>query len=466
MNRIRLPQVKPYWYQGRFFEAVSSDVRNILITWPRRHGKDLSMLSACAMRAMQRVGNYYYLFPTRAWAERAIWNNVVEIGNRSGRLLDILIPPAIVEKKNIKDVRIHLKNGSIINFGGTDNLDFVGQGGYLYVLSEFSLHKPEVTDFIAPILREGSALLWMNGTLRGEENKLYKMMEKNRGNPEWYVEHLKPQDTKQYAWVSERDGICINPELLGKLSPYTGRPYDNIQDLVDSGVISFSYALQEFMNEPVSTSEQTYYGYECKKLREDGRLLTEAYRPSEPVYTFWDLGGPREDNDQTVIGFAQESNGHIYWIDYYERRGGEISDHLGVLASKPYRYGGHWMPHDAKRASSQTGLDIPSYIRKEFGVEFRTIPKTQFMQKDLEITRRAIARWFIDMDRCRRLLWCLENYHRNPKTLKPEHGPESHGADMARYCAMGFHLRMVEPYLIGRDKRKRRWRVMDDYIIG
>ena len=37
------------------------------------------------------------------------------------------------------------------------------------MLSEFSLHKEEVTGFLAPILDEGNSFIIMNGTMRGKK---------------------------------------------------------------------------------------------------------------------------------------------------------------------------------------------------------------------------------------------------------------------------------------------------------
>jgi hypothetical protein len=462
--RIRLPAIKPRDWQLRYFWARSLGTRNILLTWPRRHGKDVSMLSGCVMEAMRRVGSYYYLFPTRAWAERAIWNNVVTINGQSGRLIDILIPPELVRSKNVKDVRIELKNGSMINFGGTDNLDFVGQGGYLYVLSEFSLHKEDVTDFIAPILTEGQGKLWLNGTLRGEENKLFSMLEKNRYRADWFVEHLRPEDTKQYYWVSDADGISINPELAGCVNPLTGAAFENIQELVDSGACSFAFALQEYMNRAIITGKGAYYQHEIGRLRDSGRYCPDLYNPAEPVYTAWDLGGVREEADHTAIGFFQKTGGFINWIDYYERQGGTIAEHLGVVGAKGYRYGGHYMPHDAKRSNIQTGTGLVEHIRVEYGIDMRVIPKTQQTGTDIEITRRSFVRWRFDSANCRKLVNRVSAYRRNEKTMKPVHDENSHAADVVRYAAMADHLKLIEPYLI-QERKERIWRAHDDYMV-
>ena len=185
-NRLRLPQLKPRKYQLGAWRALDNGARNILISHPRRHGKDVTTASILSKKAMTRVGSYYYLFPTRKWAERAIWNNIVTIGEKSGHLIDLIFPPQIVLAKNNTDLKLTLINGSTVNMGGTDNLDFVGQGGYGYALSEFSLHKEEVTGFLAPILDEGNSWIIMNGTMRGKNNQLYKMYEANKEHPDWF----------------------------------------------------------------------------------------------------------------------------------------------------------------------------------------------------------------------------------------------------------------------------------------
>ena len=126
---------------------------------------------------------------------------------------------------------------------------FVGQGGYGYALSEFSLHKEEVTGFLAPILDEGNAFILMNGTMRGKKNQLFQMYQANKDNPDWFCEWLTPEITKRYCWVG--DDMNLNPELLGQQDPLTGKQYLNVQDRVNSKMISYSLARQEYLNEMI-----------------------------------------------------------------------------------------------------------------------------------------------------------------------------------------------------------------------
>jgi len=434
--RINLPVVQPRDYQREFHAAFDRGAKYSLISWPRRAGKDVSSFSAMVTRAAQTPGNYYYLFPTRAWAQRALWDNICEwAGGR--RMVDLLCPPEIVKRKNNSDFFIDLINGSRIKIDGTDNLNFVGQGGSGYVLSEFSLHKEEVTGFLAPILTEGNAFVLFNGTLRGRGNHLWKLYEKNKDRKDWFTQWYTLEDTKTDYWIG--DDICVNPELEGKTSPYHGRVYKNIQDDVDSGIISHSMARQEYLNEAISTVEGSYYGHELKILRGEGRH-GGAVGTNDAVYTFWDLGVA----DKTSIVFAQIRGGKPVLIDYYESSGKQISDYALILASRGYKYGGHYAPHDV----SQRKLfgDLITHAR-DVGIEFRRVPRTKSVIEDIEICRRMLKNCFIS-NRCEDLMIHLDGYREGPSG-KPVHDGHSHGADAFRTMVMAIHHNLINDYLGG-----------------
>lgn len=439
MGVIRLPQLKPRDYQLGCWKALDRGAKNILMSHPRRHGKDVTTASILSKRAIQRVGSYYYLFPTRKWAERAIWNNIVTIGDHSGHLLDLIFPPEIVLYKNNTDMKLGLINGSVINFSGTDNLDFVGQGGYGYALSEFSLHKEEVTGFLAPILDEGNSWIIMNGTMRGKKNQLYRMYEANKNNPEWHCEWLTPEVTKRYCWVG--DEMNLNPELENKIDPLSGIPYLNVQDRIDSKMISYSLARQEYLNEAVADVANSVYGYEMVKIQDKGNIL-DFNTLNECVFTFWDLGM----SDATAIVFAQIKDGNIYILDYYENTGHDIKHYIDIVHQKGYNYGGHYMPHDSKKRMSNTGTNIIDFCITQYGFEVRPIPKTNSVRDDIEIVRRSLPNAKIHI-KCEKLIDHLTNYQWNPTTGKILHNEHSHGADATRMLFMADHHRMIKQYL-------------------
>lgn len=461
-KRVRLPTILPRDYQIDAWKAAESGAKNILISWARRHGKDVTTASILSQRAIERVGSYYYLFPTRKWAERAIWNNIVTINGMSGNLLDIIFPSEIVLYKNNTDMKIGLANGSVINFSGTDNLDFVGQGGYGYALSEFSLHKEEVTGFLSPILDEGNAWIIMNGTMRGKSNQLFKMYEANYQNPDWYCQWLTPEQTKRYCWVSEE--MNLNPELLGQQDPFTGQTYLNIQDRIDSKMISYSLARQEYLNEAVADVANSVYGYEMAKLERKGFITPLNIQKDDIVYTFWDLGV----DDPTAIVFATFDlrTDRVQIIDYYESTGHDIGHYINVINQKNLNYGGHFFPHDSKKRANNLGTSLIDFCRTEYGFEVIPIPKTNSVRDDIEIIRRQLPNFWINSS-LTTFIDHMINYQWNATTGKILHNEHSHGADALRMLGMAIHNRMVTPYLKLKNMRPRTPQYVDgsNYIV-
>ena len=432
--KIRIPTIEPRDYQLPFLKAFDEGKQYSVISWHRRAGKDVTSFNAMMKRAITTTGNYYYLFPTRAWAQRALWDNICEWAGGK-KLIDLLCPPEVVARKNNSDFFLDLINGSRIKIDGTDNLNFVGQGGSGYVLSEFSLHKEEVSGFLAPILTEGNAFVIFNGTLRGKSNHLWRLYENNKENSKQFTQWYQLADTKTAYWGGE--GMDINSELVGKTSPYDGKPYKNIQEDVDSGIISYAMARQEYLNEAVSQVENSYYGHELEILKNEGRYgnvdITNA-----PVYSFWDLG----TSDATAIVFAQIINGSPIIIDYHESSGKKIEDYATVINSKNYKYGGHFAPHDVSKRMLFGDLVTRA---KEIGIDFRRVPKTNSVLQDIEICRRMLRKVYIH-ERCEDLLEHLESYRESPSG-RPVHDRHSHGADAFRTMVMGIHLKLVNQYL-------------------
>ena len=64
--------------------------------------------------------------------------------------------------------------------------------------------------------------------------------------------------------------------------------------------------------------------------RQDGRIRSVPWEPSEPVYTAWDLGL----DDATAIWFAQVIGSEIRLIDYYETNNTPLRDIPRVLMNE------------------------------------------------------------------------------------------------------------------------------------
>ena len=455
---VRLPAIESFHYQMPFWKAMDNGATRSVKAWHRRAGKDITDFSYLVREAMKRKGTYYYYFPTLELAKKALWDNIVEFYHHgelvaSGNMIDILCPPEIRVSKNNSDHFIKLLNGSIIKLGGTDNLSVIGMNGYGYVFSEWQSQKKEAFGFISPILRENGGWALFNGTMRGMRNHLYQDIKTNKDNPRWFTQWLTPQHTKAYYWVNEAEGINVNPELINGIHPHTLRPYDNIQDIVDSGEITMTLARQEYLNDAVNTVENSYYAYELDIMQREERFSNIDMTGSE-VYTFWDLGGAGNDSDDTCIVFAQFDDGKPKIIDYYQNNGRKIDHYAMILNSRNYKYGGHYAPHDVSK-KFMFG-DLISAAR-DVGIQFRRVPKTNNVQMDIEDCRRAMREISIDTS-CENLFTMLQRYHESA-TGKPCHKNNcsvcygaSHGADAFRTLVMARKLGLVEYYLNGGKK--------------
>ena len=452
-----LPNLEPLIYQLPAWYARSIGINRMICSYPRRHGKDVMQFAMTVQDAIEQGGNHYYMFPTRKWADDILLKDSFTVGCETRQFWEWAMPKGVKAQVKEKDCCIVLPDFKArIQLGGTDDMSFVGRGGKSYTMSEFSLHKRNVTGYISPILRQSQASFRANGTLRGTSNQLYEMLTSNIKNPEWFVQWLKPQDTKCYCWIS--DEYCINPELFGRIGEIGPNmaPIFNVQDEIDSGMISMALARQEYLNDADTTVAGAYYGYELSALKNrNGIFDIDPFR--EYVYTFWDLGGVREDSDTTCIVFAvidrEMKTAHI--VDYYENKGFKRGHYFDVLRKKGYNYAGHYFPHDAKRRNEWTGETSADTAMNEYGVEVRFVPKTNNVLNDIEITRRGFARTSFSASKSvDALITHLGNYHERETTGKPCHqnncqecNGASHGADAFRMLHQAMHLGLVKNYL-------------------
>lgn len=482
---IRLPVITPRHYQLPFYKAMDSGCVRAVKSWPRRAGKDISDFQYLVMRARQRVGTYYYYFPTLELAKKALWDNIVEFycyGKvvAAGSMIDILCPEEIRSTKNNSDHFIRLDNGSIIKIGGTDKLDVVGMNGYGYVFSEWQSQKKEAFGYISPILRENGGWALFNGTMRGKNNHLYKDIHNNSNRAGWFSQWLQPEDTLEYYWTNEEEGIHVNEHLRGLLHPHTLRPYSNIQDIVDAGEISFSLARQEYLNRADNEIAGGYYGHECRKIKQKGH-----YKPIDPkgdiVYTFWDLGGVRHDSDATSVVFAHIDiySKKVKIVDYYENTGKLRGHYWDVVKEKGYTYGGHYYPHDGKKTNEWTGETSADTASNFYGIEIRYVPKTQSIMNDIEVTRRGLINTEFNSELCEQIFDHVSNYHENENSGTPCHknncslcNGASHGADAVRTLHKALYLDLVSNY-IETERKDNHWRptktvdmqIIDDGMI-
>ena len=395
---------EPRGYQLPLLKYMSQKKRNLraVVAWHRRAGKDLTCVNVLAIKALQRVGTYWYVLPYANQARRIIWNGMTGEGKK---FIDYF-PREIVEKKSEQEMRVHLKNGSVIQLMGSDDPDkMVGANPVGCVFSEYSISDPSAWQLINPILAENGGWALFNGTPRGE-NHFYKMLLKAQSDGKWYSSHLSVKDTK-----------AIPPDELRR-----ARDELNNEARFQS----------EYMCSFKTPVEGSYYGPYISRAYRDKRILDElSPDPILPVHTAWDLGM----DDATTIWFFQLFKNEVRLVHYYENSG-EGLPHYAIV------YGKHYAPHDIKVRELGTGKSRLE-IARSMGLKFTTVKKLPIID-GIDAVRAMLPRCWFNKVRCARGLEALKGYHKEFDSSRqvfrktPVHDSNSHGADAFRTMAVGL----------------------------
>lgn len=406
---------KPRPYQLPLLKYMSQQNRGLraVVAWHRRAGKDLTCINILAIKALQRVGTYWYVLPYANQARRIIWNGMTGEGKK---FIDYF-PREIVEKKSEQEMRVHLKNGSVIQLMGSDDPDkMVGANPVGCVFSEYSISDPSAWQLINPILAENGGWALFNGTPRGE-NHFYRILLKAQSDGSWYSSHLSVKDTK-----------AISPEDVRK-----ARDELNNEARFQS----------EYMCSFKTPVEGSYYGSYISRAYKDKRILDDlSPDPILPVHTAWDLGM----NDATTIWFFQLFKNEVRLVYYYENSGEGLPHYARELnryaVQKDIMYGKHYAPHDIKVRELGTGKSRLE-IARSMGLKFTTVRKLPIID-GIDAVRALLPRCWFSKASCARGLECLKGYHKEWDSAKqvfrktPVHDSHSHGADAFRTMAIGL----------------------------
>lgn len=423
MPIIKLPyKFNPRHYQAEAFnQIITNHVNRCILIWPRRHGKDLTSINLLVMKAMQRVGTYYYLFPEYNQVRQAIWEGMDSEGVR---FLD-RIPKQLIARVNNTKMVVYLVNGSIIRFAGSDYYDsFMGANAVGIIFSEYSIQDPNAWFHFSPMIAENGGWAIFIYTPRGL-NHGHDLYINNLEDKEWYVNFLTIDKTFRH------DGSpVITPEILAR--ERKNLPEDIIQ--------------QEYFCSFDAGRSGAVYGEEIKEALNDERICTFDIDTSLPVYTFWDIGY----GDYTAIWFMQTYGQTLCMVNYYENRQQTIQHYLKYLEEfrlkNNIKYARHMAPHDFFNHGI---VGSPYEVARKHGYEFECANRN--LQGGLKSIVEGIATarilfkrvWFHE-EHCKRGIECLRNYHteyvEKDRVWKktPVHDWSSHGADAFRYFAVGW----------------------------
>jgi hypothetical protein len=395
---------------------MDNGCKKALHVWPRQIGKDTGDFAYMAKEAARVPGNYFYIFPTKEMARRALWEKVLDNGQR---LLGIL-PEQIVKRRSNQEMVLELNNGSTVRFLGvdkdSDSIRGITPTGVVF--SEFAYMDVETYKAVLPAIDKNGAWQIINSTPNGK-NHFYLMhlfaQEKKRG---WYYSFLQCLDPKKEGFIK-----VFEPEYF--------------EGLVTQGVMEQADIEREFGCNFETGAKGAYYADCIKQAYIDERIGDFAIDPHYPVETFWDIGY----NDDTCIWFRQKIGNRLVFVDYYENNGQKIEFYAEVLKNKGYNYGIHYMPHDAGAATTgRSTVEMFEQACRMYDVPTRTdiIPKPHSVLEGINRVRSRFPLYYFDKTKCHEGLIKIELYHKewDKKNQvyrpKPAHDKNSHAADALR----------------------------------
>jgi hypothetical protein len=415
MSKVQLPYCyTPRAYQLPVWQAYAAGKKRFAMVWHRRSGKDKTWLNIMIHSMWQRKGVYYYLLPTYNQAKKIIWDGM---GKDGFRFRDHF-PEGLVERIDETEMQVHLKNGSLFQLVGTDKIDrIVGTNPIGCVFSEYSLQRRSAWEMIEPILLENGGWAAFIFTPRGK-NHAWDLWDYASQEDSWFTSLLTIDDTRD-----EYGNPLISSEQIDGLR----------RRGVDEELIQ-----QEYFCSFRGSMQGAFYTQQLKKAEEENRIGRYPYDPRFPVETWWDLGL----DDAMAVGFIQQINTELRFIDYMEERGKGFPWFAAELRARGYAY--------TEMQVAPFDINVKEYselTRKEtaalHGLHFIAAPKLP-LQEGIQAVREKFHRFTFHEPLTSRLLDCLRNYRRKfdedlqEYSKEPVHDQYSHGCDMVRNGVIAF----------------------------
>lgn len=152
-----------------------------------------------------------------------------------------------------------------------------------------------------------------------------------------------------------------------------------------------------------------YFGREMVAAERERRITIVNYDPAVPVHTAWDIGY----RDDTAIWWYQVVRDEIHLIDYHASSGLPIGHYCELIASKPWRYGTHWLPHDgAGEDACGCGEVHRRAIAEKLDFKTLAIVPNLDVQDGIQAARKVLPRCWFDEEKCYEGLEALRQYQR------------------------------------------------------
>jgi len=343
-----------------------------------------------------RTKKYKYFYTAKHKGPSITWYN--------GKVYCVNVPSGVIKVR---------RNG--VEYWSGNSLMGTNPRGIIF--SEFALQDPKAWEYIRPILQGNNGWAIFQSTPRGK-NHFWELAQIAQNQPDWFYQRLTIDDT---GLLTERD----------------------LDKIRDEGMNEHLIA-QEYFTSFDQGMEGSFYGRYLDKMEKEGRICHVPVDPFVPVDTYWDLGV----SDATSIIFVQNCGGEIHIVDHFECEGEGLDYYVRILRRKAeeelWVWGRHFAPHDIQVRELGHGAQTRLHSAKKLGISFEVGPRLP-VQEGIDLVRGLFHRMWIDRQKCKFLLKCLENYHKlynekyNVYGDKPVHDWSSHSNDALRLMAMCQH---------------------------
>jgi len=390
----------PYKPRDAFKPYHASTSRMALTVAHRRAGKTVARINkALKAAAICEKPNprFGYLAPFYVQAKDIAW---LYLKHYSGPFVEHGL------KINESELSITLPhNNAVVKLYGAENAERI-RGLYFdgMVIDEAQgIAKQVLTAIILPALADRLGWLDVSGTPKGWENLLGELVKLAKAKPEeWFMQILKASET----------GII---------------PLEELERL--KALMPENEYMQEFECDFDAAITGAVYGKWVAEAEASGRFKSGIYDPLLKVYTAWDLGY----DDSTAIWFYQIAGKEIRLVWYYENNGQDIKHYCDYLKAQEYKYGDHFVPHDAANKLLAAGGRSIVQQAYEMGVKMRVVAATS-QQNQIEAARLVLKQCWFDPS-CVQGIAALKQYQfefdedKQMHRSKPRHDWSSHGSD-------------------------------------
>lgn len=377
----------------------------------RRWGKDEVALHWAAASIVERPGVYWHLLPEASQGRKAIWDAVNPHTGR--KRVNEAFPWKARTRTRAAQMMIEFKNGATWQVCGSDNYNsLVGSPPLGIVFSEWALAKPDAWTYLRPILAENGGWAVFLWTPRGRSHATRAFEARSR-DPGWFTLKSPATDTDVFS-----------PDQLAReraeLIAETGSEEEGQSRFASEYLVDFDAA-----------APGAYYASLLGEAERAGRIGRVPHDPALKVDTAWDLG----IDDYTAIWFFQQAGREVRVIDYFETRGeGLQAVAREAIASRPYVFGTHHLPHDVM--VRELGAAGRSRLETLDGLGVRPLAVGAAMDPEERINagRTLIPLCWFDAERCavglERLRTYRKRWNRSTRSYGgPLHDDASHAAD-------------------------------------